>query len=84
MPETKCLAETQPMTAGREQMTACAESGVDRFEDGEKALRVFWRLETFHPPFSDPGWLMRVLSTIVEVATLSMLNVRQDLPLAAA
>ena len=39
------------MTTSREQMTACVESGVNRFEDREKALRVFWRLETFHSRF---------------------------------
>ena len=84
MPEMNGLAETQPMTSSREQMTAGTESGPDRFEDREKTLCVLWRLEAFHLSISHSGRLMRVLGAVVEIAALPMLNPRQDLRFAAA
>ncbi len=80
----KRLAETPPMTSSREQMTAAAESGVDRFEDREKTLCVLWRLGAFHLSFSHARGLMRVLGAGVELAALPMLNPRQELPHSSA
>jgi len=62
-------------------MTAGAEGGIDRLEDREKTLCVFWRLKALHLPFSHAGGLMRILGAVVEIATLPMLHLGQDLPL---
>jgi hypothetical protein len=51
---------------------------------GEKSLRVPWGLEPLHPSLALPGGLMGVLRMVVEVAVLTMLHTREDLPLRGA
>jgi hypothetical protein len=43
---------------------------------GEKPLRVPGGLEPLHTPFPLPGWLVRVLGTVVEVPMLTVLDPR--------
>ena len=43
----------------------------------QEVLRLSWRFEAPHLPFPPARQSMRVLSAIVEVAALSVLNVRQ-------
>jgi hypothetical protein len=62
-------------------MTTEAESGVDGFEGGEKALCLFGTLETLHVPFASPCRLMGVLTSIVQIATLPVFYLGQDPPL---
>lgn len=81
MPELKGLLEPAAMASCRVEMTARTEAGVGRLKDREKALCVFWGLKVFHLPFSHPGGLMGVLGTVVKIAALPMLDLRQDLPL---
>jgi len=47
-----------------------AESGVDGFKGGEKALCLFGSLETLHLFFASACRLMGVLASIVQIATL--------------
>jgi hypothetical protein len=47
----------------------------------QKALRMSRRLKPLHAIFSLACGAMRVLATIIEVATLAMLNSRQNLAL---
>ncbi len=48
---------------------------------GQELLGLPGRLEPLHAPFALAGRLMRILRTIVEVAVLSVLDVRDDRPL---
>ena len=48
---------------------------------GQELLGLPGRLEPLHAPFALAGRLMRILRTIVEVAALSVLDVRDDRPL---
>src|SRR3954467_11677691 len=45
---------------------------------GQELLGLAGRLEPLHAPFALAGRLMRILRTIVEVAVLSVLDVRDD------
>jgi hypothetical protein len=47
---------------------------VDQGMGAEKALRLSRRHESLHLPLSAPGRPMRVLGSIVEVATLPVLS----------
>ena len=53
-----------------EKMPAQAKGSVDRLEHTEKTLSVLWRLKALHLPFSHTGWLMRVLSSVVQITAL--------------
>ena len=46
---------------------------------GEEVLRLFGRFEPLHLPFSSSRRSMRVLGTVVEIATLSVLDTGQQL-----
>ena len=54
---------------------------VDQGMGEEKVLRLSRRLESLHLPLSAPSRPMRVLGSIVEVATLPMLDIGQKLTL---
>jgi hypothetical protein len=54
------------------------EVTVDKCVSGEEMLRLVGGLEALHLPLSSACRSMRVLSTIVEVAALSMLDIRQQ------
>ena len=62
-------------------MTTEAESGVDGFEGGEKALCLFGVQETLHLPFASPCRLMGVFASIVQIAALTVFYLGQDPPL---
>jgi|SRR5882757_195478 len=59
-------------------MRAEAEDRIDGLEGGEKALCLLWVLEAFHLPFSSACRLMRILGSIVEIATLPVFYLRQN------
>jgi hypothetical protein len=61
---------------GRKKMPFGSEVSSEDAVGFEKALRMLWRLETLHAALSLPRWLMRVLSTIVQVPALSMSHTR--------
>ena len=58
-----------------EHVAGWAEVAVERFEDGQETLGVPRRLETLQYSLSSPGSLVRVLSTVVEVAALTVFGV---------
>ena len=51
----------------------------DRAKRGQKTLGVTRRFEPLHAPLTLTRWPMRVLTTVVEIATLAMLDTRQNL-----
>jgi hypothetical protein len=64
---------------GCHEMPAWAEVTVDHVVRREELLRLSRRLEPLHLPLSPAGGPMRILSTIIKVATCSMPDVGQDL-----
>ncbi len=52
---------------------------VEGLEDGQKALGVTGRLEALQHPFSSSGPLVRVLGPVIEVTTLAVFGVGQQL-----
>src|SRR5271157_2038978 len=62
-------------------MTSRTKVAVDEGVSGQEALRLPWRLEPLHLPFSAPGRPMGILSAIVQVAALTVLDIRQELAL---
>ena len=62
-------------------MATQAKGSVEGLKQREEALCVLWTSKMLLLSFLDPGWLMRVLGPIVQVAALSMLYLRQDAPL---
>jgi hypothetical protein len=66
------------MSSCREEVPAHAKGSVDRFEDREESLRLLLRLKALHLPISHAGWLMRVLGSAIQIATLPMNHARQD------
>jgi len=67
----KRLLEQPPMAGCGEEMPAQAKGSVDRLEHTEKTLSVLWRLKALHLPFSHTGWLMRVLSSVVQITAFA-------------
>jgi hypothetical protein len=65
-------------------MASRTEVSIDEGVRREEALRLPRRFEPLHLPLSTPGWSMRVLRSIVEVAALPVLNIRQKLALCHA
>jgi hypothetical protein len=57
------------------------EVAVDECVSGKEVLRLLAGLEALHLSFSSACGSMRVLSTIVEVATLSVLDIGQQMTL---
>jgi hypothetical protein len=53
--------------------------GVDRFEDGQKALVMTGRFKALKRLFSSPSPLVRVLSTVVQIAALAVFSLGQQL-----
>jgi hypothetical protein len=62
-------------------MPAWAEMSVNEAVGRQEALGLARRLEPLHLPFAAPGWAMRVLCPIVQVAAFTVLDVRQKLTL---
>src|SRR5690349_9983617 len=57
---------------------------VDHAVRGEESLRLPWRLELLHLPFSPPRRPPRVLSAVVEIATGPVPDIRHDRALRCA
>jgi hypothetical protein len=75
-----CLKSTLPfglVVRSRQEMSFRSEVSCHNIVHLEKTLRMLRRLEALHPALSLPGWLMRVLCSIVEVSALSMCDSRQ-------
>src|SRR5260370_32907526 len=51
---------------------------IDERVRRQKALRVVRRLEALHLPFPTPGWSMRDLSSIIQIAALPVFNIREQ------
>jgi hypothetical protein len=62
-------------------MPAWAEMSVNEAVGRQEALGLARRFEPLHLPFAAPGWAMRVLCPIVQVAAFAVLDVRQKLTL---
>jgi hypothetical protein len=62
-------------------MLSWAEVLRDGTIGGEEPLRVSWGLEPLHPAPSLAGGLMRMFRAVVPIATLAMLDARQELAL---
>src|SRR5690349_12666888 len=60
------------------------EMTVDHAVRGEESLRLPWRLELLHLPFSPPRRPVRVLSAVVEIATSPVPDIRHDRALRCA
>lgn len=58
-------------------VAAWGEVATDEGASGQEALCLVHRLEPQHLPLSSPGRPMRVLRSVVQVAALAMLDVRQ-------
>jgi hypothetical protein len=71
------------MTAGRHAMAPWTKVAIDERVSEQELLGLVGRLEALHLPFSTSRRPVRVLSSIVEVATLPVLDIRQHLSLRA-
>jgi hypothetical protein len=69
------------MTAGRHAMAPWTKVAVDERVSEQELLGLVGRLEALHLPFLASRRPVRVLSSIVEVATLPVLDIRQHLSL---
>ena len=59
-------------------MATKLEVAVHTAMSGEKALCLPYRFEPLHLSFSSPGRLMRNLYSVVQIATLPVFDLRQD------
>src|SRR4051794_614262 len=78
LPSTECLRADGTVGCGCHEVSAWMEVTVDKCVSGKEMLRLVGGLEALHLPLSSACRSMRVLSTIVEVAALSMLDIRQQ------
>jgi hypothetical protein len=69
------------MTAGRHAMAPWTKVALDERVSEQEFLGLAGRLEALHLPFSASRRPVRVLRSIVEVATLPVLDMRQHLSL---
>ena len=78
LPDPERLVTRAPVVMRRHQMTSRAEVAVDDAVGAEEALRLARRLEPLHLPLASPRGPVRVLGPVVEVAALSVLDLRED------
>jgi hypothetical protein len=62
-------------------MTSRTEVSIDEGVGRQEALCLLRRLEPLRLPLSAPRWSMRVFSPVVQIAALSVLDIRQKLAL---
>jgi hypothetical protein len=80
LPDVESLSPNCAIRICSQQVAAWVEVAMDKRMRGKKALSQLPRFESLHLAFSTSCRTMRVLRAIVQIAALSMLNLRKELP----
>jgi hypothetical protein len=77
VPNPESFPSKLSIISGSEQMASRAEVRSDDAMDLNKTLGVLSGFEPSHSPLAFTRWLMRVLSSVIEIPMLSMSNAGQ-------